>query len=795
MSALPPKLLVWSSDQRTTVLSGLSLGLRLFKDLDIDVVKELPPPVPGRREVVFALGGKPFDALKQLGVVPKNFTITGVRERYDLKLPDGRQLLVSFSPGIKEIDYEQFGEFLCDGVSAVRYAATGAWVPPVPSAYQWVEDFSSLIASIEAEFAETGKPVAVAFDSETQNHEPWSPDSRFVTLQFTHKPGTAVVKFIADMAEERAILTDAKLMGQLKWLFTTPKVQIRAANGKYDFVWLWVRYQLECTNFKLDTNLSGNLLDENRSNSLDVHAKLYTGMGGYSDYFDRTVDKSQMQLIPKGPDLLGYAGGDTDACQQVAEAVRVDLLKDKPLTSFYVNILHPASRSFEVLERTGVHIDRERFKELEADCIKELTTTAQEAAALIGTRLFAAHRNEEKPGGLDLTSAALITDYMFGPRGLNLTPIMLTEKTKKPSTAWEHLKQFKGVPEAKAFLALQERNQQASKTLSTFVGNDKKGFLKHLRADNRFHASYFLSKSRFDDDSEGGAVTGRLSAKNPAMQVVPKHTDWAPRIRRCFTAPDGYVIVERDFNQGELRVVACISSEPTMLQAYKEGKDLHALTGARIAHMTYEQVMALKKTDKKAFDLIRQPAKPANFGLLYGQGPEGFQRFAELNYNVIMELSEATEIHNVFFQMYGGLLHYHEDFKKFAHKHGYVRSPLGRIRHLPLIHSRFSGVRSKAERQAINSPVQSTLSDMMLWALAIEWQMGLQYIAPPFAAIHDATYDYVPEDKVYEIAKKKKEIMENLPFEKVGWKPQLTFIADVKAGKDMNSLEEIKFAA
>jgi hypothetical protein len=249
-------------------------------------------------------------------------------------------------------------------------------------------------------------------------------------------------------------------------------------------------------------------------------------------------------------DLLPYAGGDSDVTLQVKQAMKAEMVKpeNKRLAAFYVNILHPASRAFEKLELGGVCVDTERMKELSADLDKELYGCVQEAKWILGGRIVAKHEDESKMGGMNLTKASMLCDYMFSPMGLNLKPQMYTEKPdkdghKKPSTAYEHLSMFSDVPEAKAFLTIFKRYGQAAKAKSTYA----EGFMEHLRADGRFHPWFFLYAGKYEEaDEEGGTVTGRLSAKNPAIQVVPKHHPWAKRIRRCFVAPPGYVIVERN---------------------------------------------------------------------------------------------------------------------------------------------------------------------------------------------------------------------------------------------------------
>jgi DNA polymerase I-like protein with 3'-5' exonuclease and polymerase domains len=410
----------------------------------------------------------------------------------------------------------------------------------------------------------------------------------------------------------------------------------------------------------------------------------------------------------------------------------------------------------------------------------------------MGGRIYVKHGDPSKPGGMNLTKAAMLTDFMFSPMGLNLKPKMYTAKDdkdgiKRPSTAMEHLEMFSDDPKAKEFISLIREDSGVMKTYNTYV----KGFLSHLRSDGRFHPTYYLFVGNRDED-EGGAKTGRLSCKDPAFQTVPKHTKWAQRIRRCFPAPPGYVVVERDYGQGELRVIACIAHEDNMIAVFKSGKDIHADTAAPFAGFTYEALMALEQTDTHTFEETRQLGKAGNFGLVFGMKEDGFVNYARSNYGVTLTWDEAHEFRETFFKKYPKLLVYHRVYVDQARQHKQVRTPLGRIRHLPLIKSPNREVAAKAERQAINSPVQGCLTDMVLWTIALEHQSGLAAIAPCFGACHDSILNYVPEDLVEEIVIRQIDQMENLPFEKVGWNPQLKFAADAKIGPNWGEVKKFK---
>jgi DNA polymerase I-like protein with 3'-5' exonuclease and polymerase domains len=779
------QLYVWTDTEPAKVQHAMAPVLKTGANIQIvKSLKDLPAD-----KTVLVLGEEPRKLLANAGLIPKNRTITSMRHKLWPLQGLGR-FLFSYSPGIKAVDNGKYTDFLCDARIAVRVSKTGEYEPKMGD-YRWVDDFSEAIAGIKAQFKATGARVDAAFDTETVGADPYADAARFVVLQLTWQPGKSDMVYFGSMNEW--LEWRDKHADQLGWLLTTPMLSMCMANGKFDCTWVQVHTGIECTNFRFDTLLVGSLLDENRSNSLNVHAKIYTDIGGYDDEFNAKIDKSRMDLVPK-ESMLNYAGGDTHACYDTRIAMREELLQDPRAAGFYVNILHPAARAFEQVEQCGVCVDHKAFAELKTHVETDLLQLIADARKLVPGRIFIKHEDTDKFGGINLTKSAFLKDFMFSPAGLNLKPKMFTPKPDKdgnkiPSTAMEHLMMFEGT-EADPFIAIMKAYGSAKKILDTYII----GFMKHLRSDGRFHPNYFMFAGDKQED-EGGTNTGRLSVKDPAFQTIPKHGKWGKLIRQCFPAPPGYVVLESDYSQGELRVVACVAHEAMMLQTYKDGMDMHVMTAGRANGYTYAQMLQIKKENPALYDQLRQRAKAGNFGLLYGMGAEGFQIYARRNYGVHMTLQEAEEFRNAFFAAYPGLIAYHKEYKAFARQHGFVRSPLGRLRHLPLIHSLNRSVASQAERQAINSPIQGTLSDMMIWAIASWHKMGLQKQAPVFGSIHDASYTYAPEDQAEYYARRMKETMENLPYDRVGWTPQLKFIADVKAGPNMGKLEEFKFAA
>jgi DNA polymerase I-like protein with 3'-5' exonuclease and polymerase domains len=647
--------------------------------------------------------------------------------------------------------------------------------------YQWVEDYESVVNGLKERIA-SGERPRVAVDLETVGLYSWVDNTFIVSVSITTKPGEA--RLIYFKGEDDQPQPGSALWEQLHWLLTENRLRLCGANFKFDAVWMRVKWGITCTNLVLDTLLVGSLVDENRSNSLNNHAKLYTRMGGYDDAFNKKHDKSKMQLVPKD-DLLEYAGGDTDATYRVADALAAAIQKDERLTRFYRVVLLPAVKAFEGVEERGLCIDEEKMRILECELRGIADTLESEALEIIPSRLRLKYKDN-----LSLGRPALLRDYLFSGYGLGLKPKVRTEKTGAASTASNHLKMFENDPKAAPFIGRLVELGVTSKTLSTFVV----GFLKHLRNDGKLHPSYMLYRGAGQTSRRGdaGTVTGRTSASDPAIQTLPKHTKWAKRLRECYVAPEGKLCWQADFSQGELRIAACLANEEAMLKAYQNGIDLHAVTAAGLSGVSLDEFLGWKVTDKYRYDQLRFRGKAGNFGLLYGMGSRGFQQYAAAAYGIAFSMQEASEQRDAFFRLYPRLHVWHHKVQQYVERKKQIRSPLGRLRRLPNVDSSDHAKVAGAFRQAINAPVQSTLSDMTLWSVAlIEKQMvgtGLDVTM----MTHDSVAGYVPEDGASELVGVAVRIMENLPFEEVcDWRPKVRFEVDAEIGPNLADMVEL----
>jgi DNA polymerase I-like protein with 3'-5' exonuclease and polymerase domains len=740
-------------------------------------------------EIVLGFGGDVAKCFGAGGIAPKNRSVDSLRGLDHGRLGTGRYL-VTYHPALCDSDASKEDEIAWDIRLAERLCRTGGLLPEVGT-YRWVEHFEELIAAVECSYDQTGKPVEVAADTETLGLHPYD-GHPIISIGATMEEGKADCVYLKDIdTEEKA----KRFVASVEWLLNSPKVKTCGANFKFDLNWIKVQWGIECTNFTFDTLIAGSMVDENRSNSLENHAKIYSTMGGYDALFNAKYDKSRMDLVPKD-DLLGYMGGDVDACLRVARKIKRELLDVPCMANLYINIVHPAARVFEKVEQTGLLVDRDKFEELRVEIEGKhgnggvLADLTKRALNLLPARLKFKYRDN-----LSLSRPAVLRDYFFSPAGLNLTPVMRSEKTQEPSTAKPHLSMFHNVPEAQEMVKILDEMSMANKVLSTYIH----GFLKHLRNDCRFHGSFMFFSGRMfaDDNDDSGTTTGRLSCKDPALQTIPKHSKWAKKLRKCYPAPPGYMMWSTDCMQGELKIAACVANETNMLNAYANGLDLHAVTGAAMMGMDYSEFAALAdgtEEQQAMFSLGRFKAKAANFGLLYGMMAAGFVRYAWQTFKMSLTLAQAQEIIDRFFGLYPGLIDWHTNYKNLGKRDGYVVSPFGRVRHLPLVNSRDWKIASKAERQAINAPIQSSLSELMLWAF-VEISRNIPQ-AIPVVNIHDAGLGYVPEDIAMDVGKRIVETASNLPVKKMfGWDHQLKFTFDLEIGPNMGEMQKIKFPA
>lgn len=272
-----------------------------------------------------------------------------------------------------------------------------------------------------------------------------------------------------------------------------------------------------------------------------------------------------------------------------------------------------------------------------------------------------------------------------------------------------------------------------------------------------------------DDHSYvGNGIVNHNSSQNPNLQNLPSRVKFDDEevaeivkgVKKAFKAPEGYVVMQADLSQAELRVIASLSEDENMINAYLEGKDLHAITGSRIVGMQ-DDFEAFLKSEK--FKPARTIAKSANFGLVYKISPKGYIQYIKAQTGRVISPSEEKVHRASVFGAYPNLSKWHERYEGLVKKYGYVRTLFGTKRNLPEIFSRDERKQGDAIRYAINSPVQGTIGEYALW-LMIWLKHRLPSSVSMWLTVHDSVVLYVPTHLVEEVSAIIKETEADIPF-------------------------------
>jgi DNA polymerase-1 len=336
----------------------------------------------------------------------------------------------------------------------------------------------------------------------------------------------------------------------------------------------------------------------------------------------------------------------------------------------------------------------------------ELAARMQELQAL-------AHA--EAGGAFNVDSPKQLQEILFGKLGI---PVMRKTPTGQPSTAEDVLEELAATyPLPK--LILEYRG--VAKLKSTYTDNLPKQIDP---ATGRIHTSYH----------QAVAATGRLSSTDPNLQNIPIRTQEGRRIRQAFIAPRGSLLVAADYSQIELRIMAHLSGDATLLRAFAEDRDVHQATAAEVFGLSLESVSADQ----------RRSAKAINFGLMYGMSAFGLARQLGIG------RGDAQKYMDLYFERYPGVKRYMEETRRQARQSGYVETVFGRRLYLPEIQSRNAALRQYAERSAINAPMQGTAADIIKRAM-IEvdaWLQSSRVAARLIMQVHDELVLEVAEDAV-----------------------------------------------
>lgn len=529
-------------------------------------------------------------------------------------------------------------------------------------------------------------------------------------------------------------------------------------NGKFDCLWMLVRFGVKWR-VDFDTMLAHYLLDENDFHGLKYLAQKYLGA---PDWDIGGKDKTSWSAAN-----AKYAAHDVFYTRALRKILRSLLLEDHDVKRVHDLIMIPCIQLFIEAEHRGVYIDLDKMDDAEVYLREELSTALTNLEKW-GKKASKVDAKGPNKGKINWGSSDQLANLLFNDLG-----IKSIEKTKggKDSVSESVLLRIDHpmVGDLLKFRA-------AQKQLSAFI----EGWRPYIDTTGRLHPVFKLH----------GTVTGRLSCEHPNLQQVPRD----PRIRSLITAPEGWVLIEMDLSQIELRIAAELADEYNLLRVFNEGGDPHWQTAIREIERGAGYKKEIKKTARlhheangktyvkigyseaveyilgmggdAAADLmvmwkeVRKKAKAINFGYLYGMWWKKFKIYARDNYGVEVSDEEAQASREAFFELYPGFPKWHDKQRRFAQINGYVRSLSGRKRRLPAaMGSKDTPERREAQRQAINSPVQSFANELNLMAAL---QMRREFKKSWFrlvGTVHDAVLIEVRKDKIEHVYNRGLEIM------------------------------------
>lgn len=505
----------------------------------------------------------------------------------------------------------------------------------------------------------------ICFDTETTCID--ANDCELVGLSFSIQKGEAwYVPFpSADQEETRRLLTF------FEPLFENPFITWVGQNLKYDILVLkWYDYELKGNIF--DTMLAHYVIDPEGKRSMDMLSAQYLGYEPVAiEELIGKKGKSQGNMRDVALDKIkDYAAEDADITLRLKHAF-TPLLQAKEVEQVFIEVENPLVRVLADMEFEGIKVDTGFLNEYSKELEREAKVSEERVYQHAGVRF-------------NLSSPRQLGEVLF--EKLKLDPKAKKTKTGQYATGEDVLlKLSHGNEIVNDILTYRE----LTKLRSTYVDalplmiNKKTG---------RVHTSY----------AQAVAVTGRLSSNNPNLQNIPIRTERGREIRKAFVPRDSdHVILSADYSQIELRIVAAISGDPAMTEAFQQKRDIHNATAAKVYGVDESSVTKEQ----------RYKAKSVNFGIIYGQGAFG------LADNLGISRAEAKEIIDNYKKQFSSIQKYMDASINFAREHGYVKTLMGRKRWLKDINSANFTVRGFAERNAINSPIQGTAADMIKMAM------------------------------------------------------------------------------
>ncbi len=563
-------------------------------------------------------------------------------------------------------------------------------------------------AALDSWLEELESSELFAFDTETTSLNYMQ--ARIVGVSFAVEPGRAAyVPFAHDYPDAPQQLDREAVLARLKPLLEDAQRGKVGQNLKYDASVL-ANHGIELRGIRYDTMLESYVLDSTATrHDMDSLALKYLGLK--TIHFEDIAGKgakqrrfNEIELEQAGP----YAAEDADITLQLHRELWPRLEQEAGLAAVLTELEVPLVPLLSRIERRGALLSRERLSAQSAELGQRLEELEAAAHQLAG-RAF------------NLGSPKQLGEVLFDDLSL---PVIKKTPKGAPSTAEDVLAEL-ALDYPLPQLLLEHRS--LSKLKSTYT--DKLPDMINAET-GRVHTSYHQAVT----------ATGRLSSSEPNLQNIPIRTEEGRRIRQAFIAPDGYRIVAADYSQIELRIMAHLSGDAGLLQAFREGQDVHRATAAEVFDIGVDAVSGEQ----------RRKAKAINFGLIYGMSAFGLAKQLHLGRN------EAQEYIDRYFERYPGVAEYMERTRALAREQGYVQTLYGRRLYLPEINARNKMRAQAAERTAINAPMQGTAADIIKRAmLAVDgWLATAEADAYMIMQVHDELVFEVARDEVAAVSER-----------------------------------------
>ena len=592
-----------------------------------------------------------------------------------------------------------------------------------PSSVSEVERHYEIIASNESLDEWLDKLVAAdlfAFDTETTSLNVLQ--AKLVGMSFCIEPGVAAYLPLAHTVGQVEQLDFKQTLAKIKPLLEDENAKKVGQNLKYDANVL-KNYDITLRGIQYDTMLESYVLDS-VSNRHDMNslAEKYLGVSPIS--FESIAGKGKKQLTFDQIELeqaAEYAAEDADITLQLHQTLAPKLEGEASLKQIFEEIELPLLSVLAKVERNGVSIDSDM-----------LFIQSQELAAKMDEIERAAY--DEADGEFNLASPKQIQEILFERMQI---PVLRKTPKGQPSTAEDVLQEL-AIEHELPSLILQHRSM--GKLKSTYT--DKLPTMIDSNT-QRVHTSYH----------QAVAVTGRLSSSDPNLQNIPIRSAEGRRIRQAFVAGVGNKLLAADYSQVELRIMAHLSEDAALLEAFNQGADIHTATAA--------EVLGVDLGEVEAED--RRRAKAINFGLIYGMSAFGLAK------QLGVPRGEAQDYINLYFSRYPGVKQYMDDIREKARDSGYVETVFGRRLYLPDINGKNHQRKQYAERTAINAPMQGTAADLIKMAMITLGQAleSEQFSSRMIMQVHDELVFEVPDSELLQLTDLVKNTMQNIAKLKV----------------------------